>query len=70
MFSQSLPNNVDFTIRFTGLSTQRECEASAVKIGDNVLRFRAPGMIHLIQIAPAFNCMCLNTRSGRFLSGM
>ncbi|XP_065051430.1 phosphoinositide 3-kinase adapter protein 1-like isoform X3 [Rhopilema esculentum] len=42
VFSQSLPNNVDFTIRFTGLSTQRECEASAVKIGDNVLRFRAP----------------------------
>ena len=45
VFNQSLPSNVEFTIKFVGLQTNSETECPAKKIGDNVLTFRAPGML-------------------------
>ena len=43
VFNQSLPSNVEFTIKFVGLQTNNETKCPARKIGDNVLTFRAPG---------------------------
>ena len=43
VFNQSLPSNVEFTIKFVGLQSKNETSCAAQKIGDNVLTFRAPG---------------------------
>jgi len=42
VFNQSLPSNVEFTIKFVGQQTNNETQCYAQKIGDNVLTFRAP----------------------------
>ena len=43
VFNQSLPSNVEFTIKFVGVQTKNETSCIAQKLGDNVLTFRTPG---------------------------
>eukprot|EP00112_Aurelia_sp_Birch-Aquarium-sp1_P000146 Seg1010.22 transcript_id=Seg1010.22/GoldUCD/mRNA.D3Y31 product="Phosphoinositide 3-kinase adapter protein 1" protein_id=Seg1010.22/GoldUCD/D3Y31 len=42
VFNESLPSNVEFTVKFIGLNTQSESITTAEKISENVLKFVAP----------------------------